>query len=149
MSGIEVAAMIAGTALTAANQISQGVSANKMGKYNASVSEGYAAAARDQAAFDEARAREQAQRALGARRAGYANAGVTLEGTPIDVLGDAASDAEMDALSLRRRGDLEAWGRLADAGGQRTRGRAAMQSSFMDSGSTLLGGASRAAGMLK
>jgi len=143
MSGIEVAAMIAGTALTAANQISQGVAANKMAKYNESVSETYAAAARDQAASDEARARQQAERALGARRAGYANAGVTLEGTPIDVLGDAASDAEMDALSLCRRGALEAWGRTADAGAQRTRGRQAMQSSFLDAGSTLLNGASK------
>lgn len=143
MSGVELAAMIAGTALTAANQISQGVGANKMAKYNASVSEGYAAAARDQAAFDEARAREQAQRALGARRAAYGGAGITLEGTPIDVLGDAASDAEMDALSLRHRGDLESWGRLADAGSQRTRGRAALQSGFMDAGATLLGGASK------
>lgn len=143
MSGIEVAAMIAGTALNAANQISQGVAANKMAKYNESVSEGYATAARDQAAFDEARAREQAQRALGARRAGYANAGITLEGTPIDVLGDAATDAEMDALSLRRRGEFESWSRLADAGAQRTRGRAALQSGFMDAGSTLLNGASR------
>lgn len=143
MSGVELAAMIAGTALTAANQISQGVGANKMAKHNASVSEGYAAAARDQAAFDEARAREQAQRAFGARRAAYGGVGITLEGTPIDVLGDAASDAEMDALSLRRRGDLESWGRLADAGAQRTRGRGAQQSAFMDAGSTLLNGASK------
>lgn len=143
MSGVELAAMIAGTALTATNQISQGVSANKMTKHNASVSEGYAAAARDQAAFGEARAREQAQRASGARRAAYGGAGITLEGTPIDVLGDAAADAELDALSLRRRGELESWGRLSDAGAQRTRGRAAMQSSFMDAGSTLLSGASK------
>jgi hypothetical protein len=143
MSGIEIAAMVAATALTAANQISQGAAANKMVKYNASVSEGQAAAARDQAAFDEARAREQAQRGFGARRAAYGGAGITLEGTPIDVLGDAAADAEMDALSLRRRGDLESWGRLADAGAQRTRGRAAQQSAFMDAGSTLLNGASK------
>ncbi len=140
MSGWE---LLAAAGLSAANQISQGVSANKMAKYNASVSEGYAAAARDQAAFDEARARQQTQRAFGARRAAYGGAGITLEGTPIDVLGDAVSDAEMDALSLRRRGDLESWGRLADAGAQRTRGRAAMQSSFMDAGSTLLSGASK------
>lgn len=143
MSGIELAAMIAGTALTAANQISQGAAANKMARYNAAVSENQAAAARDQAAFDESRARDQAQRALGARRAAYGGAGITLEGTPVDVLGDAAGNAEMDALSLRNRGDLDAWGRLADAGAQRTRGRAAMQSGFMDAGSTLLNGASR------
>lgn len=143
MSGVELAAMIAGTALTAANQISQGVSANKLAKHNASVSEGYATAARDQAAFDESRAREQARRALGARQAAYGGAGITLEGTPIDVLGDAASNAEMDALSIRRRGDLESWGRLNEAGAQRTRGRAALQSGFMDTGSTLLNGASK------
>ncbi|MHB1219246.1 MAG: hypothetical protein ACYC1L_13715 [Alphaproteobacteria bacterium] len=140
MSGWE---LLAAAALTATNQISQGVSANKMAKHNASVSEGYATAARDQAAFDESRAREQARRALGARQAAYGGAGITLEGTPIDVMGDAASDAEMDALSLRRRGDLEAWGRLADAGSQRTRGRAALQSGLMDAGSTLLSGASK------
>lgn len=143
MSGIEIAALVAGTALTAANQISQGAGADKMAKHNESVFEGYAAAARDQAAFDESRAREQAQRAFGARRAAYGGAGITLEGTPIDVLGDAAFDAEMDALSLRRRGDLESWGRLADAGAQRARGRAAQQSAFMDEGSTLLNGASK------
>ena len=140
MSGWE---LLTAAALTAANQVSQGVSANKMAKYNASVSEGYAAAARDQAAFDEARSREQSRRALGARRTAYGAAGVTLEGTLIDVMGDAAADAELDALSLRRRGDLEVWGRLNEAGSQRTRGRAALQSGVMDAGATLLSGASK------
>jgi hypothetical protein len=139
MSGWE---LLAAAGLAAANQVSQGIASNTMARHAASISENYAAAARDQAAYDEARAREQAQRALGARRAGYANAGVTLEGTPIDVMGDAATDAEMDALSLRRRGDLESWGRLNDAAGQRMRGGAAARSGAFGAGSSLLSGLS-------
>lgn len=140
MSGWE---LVAAAGLTAANQISQGFASNAMARHAASVSEGYAAAARDQAAYDEARAREGARRALGARKAAYGGAGVTLEGTPIDVLGDTATDAEMDALSLRRRGELSAWGHLNDAAASRLRGAAGLRSGLLEGGSTLLTGASR------
>ena len=42
--------------------------------------------------------------------AGYGASGVTLEGTPLDVLEESAANAELDALTIRHQGELAARG---------------------------------------
>lgn len=143
MSGMELLA--AAAAVSAAGTLSQAASANSMARHSAAVSESYATAARDRAAYDEERSRENARRMLGAQRARYGGAGVVLEGTPIDVMADAVTDAELDALSIRGKGALESRRYLNDAAGARYRGGAALRSGAFEAGSSLLTGASKLA----
>lgn len=95
--------------------------------FNAQVSERNAVVARQQAAADEARQRSITQRRLGSIRAAYGASGVTMEGTPLDLLEDSAAQAELDALTIRYKGELAAIGAGDDATLQRARAKSARE----------------------
>ena len=59
-------------------------------------------------------------------RAGFAKAGVTTEGSPIDYLEGQAIKLEIDALRIRREGTVGAEDQLASAQLNRARGRNAL-----------------------
>lgn len=56
------------------------------------------------AKFEENAQRDRARRLMAAQRVGYAKAGVTLQGSPLDVIEDTAASAELDALAIRYGG---------------------------------------------
>ena len=62
--------------------------------------------ARAQAAADEAEARRTARKDLSKRRAQIGAAGVTVEGSPIEILADTAAEHEIEARDIRNRGEL-------------------------------------------
>lgn len=62
--------------------------------------------ARASARSDEKRLRRDRRRRLGATRAAFGAAGITAEGTPMDILAEEASLAEEDALLVRASGEL-------------------------------------------
>ncbi len=82
--------------------------ANKVAEaheFNASQKERTADLIRKQATEDERRLRVQARREFGGIRAAYGASGVTLEGSPVDVLEDSVATAELDALTIREQGE--------------------------------------------
>lgn len=79
-------------------------------KFNADASRRNAGIARQQASQDaEAKRRDNVQK-LGSIRAGYGAAGVTLEGSPLDVLEASARNAELDVQTIKYKGELRAIG---------------------------------------
>ena len=85
-------------AATATGQITQGIQANRASQFNAAVSRANAQAIRQSADLDIYRQKKTARRLKGAQIAGYAKAGVRLEGSPLEVLLDSASEAELDMM---------------------------------------------------
>jgi phage repressor protein C with HTH and peptisase S24 domain len=77
---------------------------------------------------------------LGRQRAVTAAQGTTMEGSPLMVLEDATAEAELEALHIRQGGQ-------ARAGALIKQGSNAQSAGYMNAGSTLLGGVSRAFSM--
>jgi hypothetical protein len=120
MSGFEIPALLAASAaVSTAGAITSSIGQAKLANFNARVAEQDAASARQQGEAEASRRRRAAARALGRQRAAFGAAGVTVEGSPLDLLEDLAAEQEIEALDIRRRGILRA--RELSIGAQRSR----------------------------
>lgn len=135
--------MVASSVMSAAGSIQQGNSAKAAAEYNARVAENNAITARQQAAAQEEQHRRLARRQLGQMRAAYGASGVTMEGSPLDILAQSAKDAELDALNIRYGGELKAQGLESEAVLERYRGKSAQRAGYMGAATGLLSGASK------
>jgi len=150
--GIETIALVglaAGAAVSAMGSIQQGYATKQQADYNASVAEQNAAAIRQAAALDEDTSRKKSGRIQGAVRARAAASGVDLGGSPLDVLADNASEAELEALTIRYRGDVEAGRQESEARLSRARGKNAVTQGWIGAGAALLQGATSAYNIYK
>jgi len=150
VSGAEIAAAaaVASAVVGTVGAISTGISQGRAARYNAQVAENNAQAARQAAAFEADAERRRQIRLFGAQRAAYGKAGVTMEGTPLDVVGDTAAEAELDLLAIRYQGELGYNRGQSEASLQRYAGRSARMSSYYDAGSSILKGVSAGRGLL-
>lgn len=82
---------------------------------NARISGINAGYALEQAADQERQQRISAAQQLGVMNANYGAAGVTKNGSVLDVLQSSAANAEKDALNIRHAGQLRSWGFLQGA----------------------------------
>jgi hypothetical protein len=149
MTGIETAALIAtvaGAAVSAIGQIQQGKAAKQAGEYNALTAERNALVARQQASAEATAQQREASQRLGAIRAAYGASGVTVEGSPLDVLSDSASLAELDRQTIEYKGSLRALGYEDTAALDRAQGKSAQRAGYMGAASSVLMGASDIAG---
>lgn len=137
----------AGTIFQAIGTLQRGQAAKAAGRYNAEVAERNAATARRQAAMDAETQKRESDKRLGAIVAGYGASGVTLEGSPLDVLASSASEAERDRQTILYKGELRAMGYEADAEIERFSGDNAARASYTKAGSELLIGGAKAYGM--
>lgn len=128
-------------AVGAVGAIRQGNATAKAAKTNALFQQRNAVIARQQAAEDADRSRRAARRRLGALRAGFGASGVSLEGSPLDVLEDQAMESELDALTIQYQGELSAIGLESEAALSRERARASKTAGYLKAGSSLLTGA--------
>jgi hypothetical protein len=80
-------------------------------------------------------------RRRGRMRAGYAAAGVTLEGTPTDVLEESAYTAELDALSIRHGGERRGLGLESEAEMEKYKGKVGQRQARFSAAGSLLGAA--------
>ena len=136
-----IAAIGGSTLLSAFGQYQAGEAYEATGDYNARVLEQYAVAARQSAAFEEARQRREARRLKAAQRAGYAKAGVVItEGSPLTVLTETAAEAELDALAIRYAGEVQARGYEAEAAISRWEGKQQKRAARLGVGRTILSG---------
>ena len=134
------AMMLAGTALSAYGSIQQGQAGKQAALYNASINEQNASLAHDQAQQDALQVRRNAAQAQGAAIAGYGASGVTMEGSPLDVLASAASAAKLDEQTVLYRGKLKELGFRANATLDRMSGKTHEQQGFLNAASNILTG---------
>lgn len=132
-----------GAVLGAVGSIQQASAQASAAKHNARVGEQNARMAADQAKEDERMQRIRGMKALGTTRAGFGAAGVTLEGTPLDVLEESAAAIELDALKIRHGGEVQAAAYRNGASLDRAQASAAKTSGYLSATSALLGGGIR------
>lgn len=124
----------------AVGEIRAGKVAERVGEYNANIQKRAAAVARDQAAAEMIQQNRASRKALGSMRAAYGAAGVTVEGSPLDVLAESAATAERDRLTIKYRGDLVALGAEAGAELDLFQGREAKRAGYYRAAGTILAG---------
>lgn len=130
----------AGTAMSAIGAITQANNAKAAADYNAAVMEQNAGIERQQAGQREEAQRRQARMVLGEQRAAFSQAGTGLGGSAADIMAESATNAELDALTLRYEGDLRARGLMAQAEAERFQGRSARTAGYLSAAGTVLGG---------
>lgn len=140
------AAMVGGGIIGAYGQMYQGHAAKQAGEFNAQVAEQNAELAIKQAKEEEVKFRSVMKRQLGDMRAAIGASGITLEGSPLEVIEDSAAQAEMDAISIRKAGEMKAHTYRTDAKLQRFQGEMGLQGSYYGAASSLLMAGGQAAG---
>ena len=88
----------------------QGQSAAAAQQFNADLAGRNATLARESAATDAAIQERQSRMQLGSIRAAYGASGVTMAGSPLDVLEMSVANAERDRQQILYRGELKALG---------------------------------------
>lgn len=130
----------------AVGSIRSGNAAAAAANYNANLADQNARIALQTSAEATRQQRVRNYKALGAIRANVSASGVTLDGSPLDVLEESARTAEMDALTTQYQGQLQAWGYQNSADLYRQNARQAVTGGYWGAASALLkGGAGFAA----
>lgn len=124
------AAIIVGSVIGAAGSISAANAQKRAAQQNAAL-------ARMQAEEDARRARRDSGALMGRQRAVVGGSGTTMEGSPLLIVQDTAREAEIEVRHILRGGE-------ARARAYQEAGSAAAKAGFIDAGSTLLSGVSRA-----
>jgi hypothetical protein len=151
-------AAIAAAAVQAAGSIMQGNAQSAQYKAQAQANDYNATVARQNAdvALQQANAREEIQRRKfgdlqGTAIAAAAQSGAGMDGSNADVLKQNAIAAELDALTIRYEGQMQARGLMAQSEMEqfqgrmnRTNSRTAQTAGYINAGANLLGGASKA-----
>lgn len=156
-TGIGLALMAGGTAVSARGQLRAGRAAREAGEadaarleYNARVAEAQGDDALLRGTEEEQRFRSTVRGLIGSQRAGFAAQGVNVgSGSAVDVQADAAYLGELDALTIRSNAQREAWGfrvqaedaRLGAAAARRG-GRSAQTAGRFGAAATVLGAGS-------
>ena len=144
---VPVALMVAGAVMSAVSSIQQGQAAKAAAQHNADMMRMRAQASRQQAQFNAEQQQRQAHKQIGAMAAGYGASGITLEGSPLDVLEESASAAERDKQAILYRGELAAWGYGNEATLDEFSGANAQRAGYFGAASSILGGAGKAMSM--
>jgi hypothetical protein len=140
-SGAEVALAALSAGVSAAGAIAQGNASKAAANYNAAVARQNADIARANAAADADKQERQGRLLAGKQRAATGASGITPEGSPLEVMADSALEAELDALTTRYRGELQARSSGQDARLQGMRGSADQTAGYIGAGTALLKGA--------
>lgn len=126
------AALVSG-AVGVLSSVAAGKQAEALGKsqqsieaYNAMLDKREAEEGLDVAGFEEAKHRKAAEKLKARQRVGFAKAGITPEGTPMDVLEETAIQLETDALTISRRGEIGARRLTASSQLRKFAGRSAL-----------------------
>lgn len=141
MAAAAPALLIASTAMSAIGSIQQGNATASAARYNEAIEYRNATISRQQARAEADQKRKESLKQLGAARAGYAASGVTMDGSPLDVLASSASEAELDRQNILYRGELAALGYEDSAYLYGQRASNARTAGYMGAASALLSGA--------
>jgi len=136
-----VAALAVGVGIEAYGQYQTGQSQKEWSEYNAAVARQQGENAKAAAEIEERQKRRQKEAFLSQQRARYLASGVTMEGSPLAAMEDTAANFEMDALLIRKRGELGLWSAEQQAALSVMEGKAAARAGKIGATSTLLTGA--------
>jgi len=120
--------MAIGSAVSTLGQIGAAKGNEAIANQNAQLS-------RDMAAADMETIRKRSRMAAGSIRASTAASGLSLEGSPLDVLESSVAEGEKDAYRRKYQGDLQAFGYETDAAKAKAQGKAALASGLLDTAS--------------
>ncbi len=124
-SGLAALALIGG-GISAYGQFQEGKEAKSAADYNAAIAEQEAGLIRQGAALNLYRQRKRLATVTGRQIAGYAKAGVTIStGTPLDVVADSISNAELEIEISQFNLEQEALLRESEARELKRRGKQA------------------------
>lgn len=140
------ALVAAGSIVSAGGSLHEGNAAAAAAEHNAHAARMNAAASVNAANEQERRFRISTRKQIGEARANYGASGVQLEGSPLDALEESASNAELDALTIRHSGQQKAWGYNADADLYEFQAHNARVQGTLNAASSLLSGGSKIAG---
>lgn len=134
-------AVVASTSMQVYGQVKAGNAAKKAGEYNAQVAELQAQDALDRGAQDEATYRQGVKVLMGSQRADFAGQNVDVEsGSALDVAGDTAYLAELDARQIRANAQREAWGYRVQAQQSRQQGNAQANANYYGAAGSAING---------
>lgn len=131
---------IIGTGLSAGGAIYQAQAASSAARSNANIADQNAVLSRQQAALEAARHRRQSAKLLAGIRTGYLSSGLTLDGSPLDVLEESALNAEYDNMRITYGGELKARGYSDSAALDRMRARNSETAGYLGASAALIGG---------
>lgn len=132
---------IAGAVISAISAYQQGQAGKAAANYNAVVAEQNANASRQQAAMQATQIERDKALRLGSIRAAQAASGGTMAGSALDVIGDTASQYELQRQDAIYRGELQARGYMNTAQLDRANASASARRGTMAAGASLLQGA--------
>jgi len=138
-------AQAASSALSAAGAIYEGQAAYKAGVYNAGVLRLKAAQIRTQAQAEEQQLLKNARKTVGDMRANYGASGLTMEGSPLDIMEESIKAANTDAYNIKYKGEMEARNAEFQAKLAQFRGESARTASYFQAASSLIGGGTKMA----
>lgn len=134
-------------AVSAVSAIQQGNAAKKAADFNATVAYQNAAISRENAAAQAAQEEKETYMRLGTIRANQGRAGGDAgQGSVLDVLGQVASERELERQNILYQGELQARGYTNTGNLEVAKGKQAKTASYWAAGSSLLKGASSAFG---
>lgn len=134
---------VLGSVVGAMGAIAQGNAAAAAANYNAEIAERNAQAARISAASEAAAVKRKTDRQLGTARAAIGASGITVEGTPLDVLAETAALGETDRQMVLWKGENQAVGYESEAELNRMQASSARTTGYFSAASSLLTGISR------
>jgi hypothetical protein len=138
--------MVVAAAVSAYSAYSQGQAAKKAGEFNAKVAQQNAEISRAQAAAQAQQTQRETFLRLGAIRAAQGASGGTMEGSALDVLGDVATQGELQRQQDIYRGEMQARGYNNTASLDLMRAKSAGQQGTLSAVGSLAQGAAGAAG---
>ena len=138
------ALMIGGALISAVGAMSAAKAQSQAATYNATIASQNATVAMDQAAANVAIQQKQAKQAEGSLIASYGASGVTMEGSPTDVLRMSVENAALDEENIKYAGRLKATGYANQAELDRMGATTALQQGRLTAASSLLTGAGQA-----
>ncbi len=133
--------MALGTVLKIGGELAAGEAAEEAAQRKAAIGEQNALLAEERAVHDEANLRYQFRKLVGQNRASVGASGVTMEGSPMEVLRESVANMEHDAINIRRRGMQEARSYRMGAESDLKAGADAKTVSYFGAASSLLSGA--------
>lgn len=135
--------VLASAGVTAYAAIRQGQAAKAASKFNAAVADQNAQIARQEAQDLAMQQSRENYLRLGAIRAAQGKSGGAAgEGSVLDIIGDAASQGELQRQYILRSGELKARGFQSTAMLDRAQGKNAQTAGYLAAGSALLAGGS-------
>lgn len=142
---IAIGASLAATGVSAYGAIKQGNDARSAANYNANAQRQTAISVENQGAQAAADQIQKGRKVSASQAAAGAAGGIRTDtGTPLNLAGETAGFAELDALRITNNAQRQAWGYQTQANIDEWQGKQAQQAGYMQAGSTLLSGASSA-----